>query len=50
LAIVPGQRVPEPFIDTFVDQNAHLWTCEQKLFCLFERSDGRFARYGGESL
>jgi hypothetical protein len=26
LAIVLGQRVPESLIDTFVDQNAHLWT------------------------
>jgi hypothetical protein len=50
LAIVLGQRVPESFIDTFVDQNGHLWTCEQKLFCLFEGSDGRFARDGRKSL
>ncbi len=26
LAIVLRQRVPESLIDTFVDQNAHLWT------------------------
>jgi len=50
LAIVFGQRIPESLIDTFVDQNMQLWTCEQKLFCFFERSDGRFARDSRKSL
>ena len=50
LAIVTGQRVPESLIDTLVDQNAHLGTCEQKVFCFFESSDGRFTRDGGKSL
>jgi hypothetical protein len=50
LAIVIRQRVPESLIDTFVDQNAHLWTSKQKVFCLFERSDGRFTRDGRKSL
>jgi len=44
------KEFPESFIDTFVDQNAHLSTCEQKLFCFFERSDGRFTRDGRKSL
>lgn len=46
LAIVTGQRVPESLIDTFVDQNAHLGTCEQKVLCFFECSDGRITRDG----
>jgi len=50
LAIVTGQRVAESLIDTFVDQNAHLGTCEQKVFCFFERSDGRFTRDRRKSL
>jgi hypothetical protein len=50
LAIVIRQRVPESLIDTFVDQNAHLWTCKQKVFCFFERSDGQFTRDGRKSL
>jgi hypothetical protein len=50
LTIVIRQRVPESLFDTFVDQNAHLWTCEQKVFCFFERSDGRFTRDGRKSL
>ena len=45
-----GQRVPESLIDTLVDQDAHLGTCEQEVFCFFERSDGRFTRDGGKTL
>jgi len=33
--MVTGQRVPESLVDTFVDQNAHLGTREQKLLCFF---------------
>jgi hypothetical protein len=44
LAIVTGQSVPESLIDTFVDQNAHLGTCEQKVLCFFECSEGRITR------
>ncbi len=50
LAIMTGQRVPESLIDTLVDQDAHLGTCEQEVFCFFERSDGRFTRDGGKTL
>jgi hypothetical protein len=50
LAIALRQRVPESLIDTFVDQNAHLWTREQEVFCFFERSNGRFTRDGRKSL
>lgn len=39
-----GKRVSESLIDTFVNQNAHLGTCEQEVFCFFESSDGGFAR------
>jgi hypothetical protein len=49
LAIVIGQRVPESLIDTFVEQNAHLRTCEQEVFCFFESGDGRFPRDGRKS-
>jgi hypothetical protein len=42
--------VVKSLIDTFVDQNAHLWTCKQKVFCFFERSDCRFTRDGRKSL
>jgi len=37
-------------IDTFVDQNAHLGTCEQKVLCFFECSDGRITRDGRKTL
>jgi hypothetical protein len=50
LGHLTSATIPESFIDTFIDQNAHLWTCEQKLFRYFERSDGRFARDGRKSL
>ena len=50
LAIVARQKVPESLIDTFVDQNAHLRTCKQEVFCLFESGDGRFTRNGRKSL
>jgi len=40
LAIVAGQRVPESLIDILVDQNAHLRTSEQEVFCFFESGDG----------
>ncbi|MGB9435368.1 MAG: hypothetical protein WBQ89_24180, partial [Candidatus Acidiferrum sp.] len=46
LAIVTGKRVPDSLIDTFVDQNAHLGTCEQKVLCFFQCSDGRITRDG----
>src|SRR5260370_4583903 len=45
-----GQRIPESLIHTFVDQNAHLGTREQEVFCFFECSDRRFTRDGGKSL
>jgi hypothetical protein len=32
------------------DQNGHLGTCEQEVFCLFESGDGRFTRDGRKSL
>ena len=44
LTIVTGQAVPEPHIDSFVDQDAHLGTREQKMLCFFECGDSRFAR------
>ena len=50
LAVVAGQRVPESHIEPLVDQNAHLRTCEQKMFCFFESGDGRFTRDGRKSL
>jgi len=50
LAIVTGQRVPESLIDTLVDQNAHLVTCEQKVLCFFQCSDGRITRDGRKTL
>jgi hypothetical protein len=31
-------------------QSAHLGTCEQKVLCFFERSDGRITRDGGKTL
>ena len=49
LAIVAGQGVPESLINTLVDQNAHLGTCEQEVFCFFESGDGGFPRDGGKS-
>jgi hypothetical protein len=45
-----GQIVPESFVDTFVDQNTHLRTGEQKALRFFEGSDRRFARDGGKAL
>src|SRR5260370_67217 len=50
LAMVTGQRVAESLIDTLVDQNAHLGTREQKLFCFFESSDGHLPRDGRKAL
>jgi hypothetical protein len=44
LAIVAVQQGPESLIDTFIDQNAHLGTREQKLLSFFERSDRQFTR------
>jgi uncharacterized protein (DUF433 family) len=44
LAIVAGQRIPESLIHTFVDQNAHLGTREQEVFCFLECSDRRFIK------
>jgi len=44
-----GKRVPESLIDTFIDQDSHLRTSEQKIFRLFESDYGRFARDGGKS-
>ena len=49
LAIVAAQQGPESLIDTFIDQNAHLGTSEQKLLSLFERCDRQFTRDGRES-
>jgi hypothetical protein len=49
LAIVTGQIVSEPFVDTFIDQNAHLGAGEEKVFRFFESSDCGFARNGGKS-
>ena len=50
----PKELIPdelrESLIDTFVDQNAHLGTREQKLFCFLESSDGRLTRDSRESL
>ena len=50
LAIVTDEKFPESLVDTFVDQNAHLRTCEQKLLRFFERSDGHFTRDGRKPL
>ena len=50
LAIVTGQIIPESLIDTFVDQNAHLGTCEQKVLRFFECSEGQFTRDRRKSL
>jgi len=43
LAIVTGQRIPESLVNALVDQNAHLGTCKQKVFCFFESGEGGFA-------
>ena len=45
-----GQRIPESLIDAFIDQNAHLRTREQEMFCLFESGKSRFTRDGRKSL
>ena len=45
-----GQRIAETLVDAFVDQDAHLGTREQQMFCFFESSDSGFTRYGGKSL
>lgn len=50
LAIVTGQSVPESLVDTLVDQNAHLRTREEKLFCFFESGDGHLTRDGRKPL
>jgi len=42
------QKVAKSLIDTFIDQNAHLRTCEQKLFRFFKRRNGQVTRDGGE--
>jgi hypothetical protein len=42
LAIVMGERIPEALIYAFVEQNAHLRTREQEVFCFFESGDGGF--------
>ncbi len=44
LAIVIGQVVPESLIDAFIDQNAHLRACKEKLLRFFEGGDGQFTR------
>src|SRR5215831_6967993 len=49
LAIVTGEGVPESLIDAFIDQDSHLWTCEQEVFRFFESSNGRFTGHGGKS-
>jgi len=36
LTIVRRQRIPESFIDAFVQQDAHLGACKQQVFGLFE--------------
>jgi hypothetical protein len=46
LAVVGRQRIPESLINTFVEQNAHLGTCKQKMLRLLECGEGRFARDG----
>jgi len=46
---VSRQRVPEPLVDAFVEQNAHLGTREQELLRFFEGGDGEFAGDGGKS-
>jgi hypothetical protein len=48
--MVTWQRVPESLIDPFVDQNAHLVTCKQKMLCFFQCSDGRITRDGRKAL
>jgi hypothetical protein len=47
---VIGKRVAESLIDTFFDQNAHLGTSKQEVFCFFESGDGHFTRDGRKSL
>lgn len=49
LALVTWERVSETLVDTLVDQDEHLGTREQKVFCFFESGDGRFARDSGKS-
>ncbi len=50
LAIRPGQIVPKSLIKTFVNQNPHLGTGEQKVLRFFEGSDRRFTGYCGKAL
>ena len=45
-----GKIVPEPLIDAFVDQNAHLGTGEQKALRLVEGGERGFARHGRKAL
>jgi hypothetical protein len=49
-AIVTGLKIPESFVNALVDQNAHLGTCEQKVFCFFQSGEGRFTRVSTSSL
>jgi hypothetical protein len=50
LAIVTTEVNPESFINTFVEQNTHLGTGEEKLLRFFEGGDGRLASDCGKPL
>jgi hypothetical protein len=44
------ERVAEALVDAFVDQNAHLGACEQKVLCFFEGGDGGCTGDGGKAI
>ena len=50
LALLTRQGIAESLIDALIDQNAHLGTCKQELFCFFESSEGRITRHGRKPL
>lgn len=50
LEVVTRQMVAESFIDTFVDQNPHLGTIDQKFLRFFESGYRRFPGHGGKAL
>jgi len=49
-AVVTGQIIPEPLIDTFVDQNPHLRAGEQQFLRFFESGDRRLSCHGRKAL